>query len=421
MKTAIIVTFFNLIFFQSLFSQDSKQEYSNFSNKEIQIEATKSLENWNYYMRNNLDSLKIDAYRILVIGLEGKNDFAINVGKRSLGSYLIRTGDPINGINYLKQANTYFEIKSNAVLQTEILNEIGNGYLNNGRPIEAEKYFLKSLKCGSDSPDPTSYFLAEVNLAQAYIILEKLDKATAILQHYKKEALKHLKFEAVSNAYSLLGKIEELNKNISLAKEYYRKSAKYGFRSKSKAQIAHAYNNMAIVYFEENEFVKSLEYFNHALKIRLQTKNAKSISESYYNLGDYYKELKKYDEALKYFLLCEEYSKEKNLIIEEMEAVLAISKVFELDGNWEKAFKKMEVYSELQKKYYSELQESKTEDLENMETINNLDLQLKSESNETKLLLALENQKLHKKTLFYILGFSLTVFIALMIFKKKIN
>jgi hypothetical protein len=39
-----------------------------------------------------------------MIGMESENDFAINVGKRSLGSYLIRTGKQDEGIKYLKQS-----------------------------------------------------------------------------------------------------------------------------------------------------------------------------------------------------------------------------------------------------------------------------------------------------------------------------
>ncbi len=169
----IVFLLFFLISCHSIIAQTTIKSSNELTGKEIQEAATQSLENWNYYLRNDLDSLKSDAVQIMMMGYDGKNDFAINTGKRSLGSYLIRTGQQLKGIYYLKAANIYFEKRENFVLQTEILNEIGNGYLNNGKPIEAEKYYLKSLKCGKNSPDPTSAFLAEVNLAQAYVNSEK--------------------------------------------------------------------------------------------------------------------------------------------------------------------------------------------------------------------------------------------------------
>lgn len=376
---------------------------------------------WNYYVRNNLDSLKIDAQNILMIGIEGNNAYAINVGKRSLGSYLVRTGQPSKGIKYLKAANNYFKYKGDKVLQTETLNEIGNGYLNDGKPLEAEKYYLESLKVGKDSPEPTSAFLAESNLAQAYINLGNYDKASALLHHYKNESLKKLKLESVANAYSLLGTIEQEKSNNKLAKEYFRKSAEYGFRSKSKSQIAHAYNNMAIVFFQEGDLNQSLEYFKKALEIRLQTKNSKAISESYYNLGGYYTELKNYADALKYYAISENYSKEKKLLKEELDAVLAIAEVYKLQHKWEEALAKMDVYIQLQEKYYSELSIEKTEETALLETLEQMENQSVTERNEKNLLSVIDDQKYYTNLLYVVFGFSAIALLFLAVYKRRIS
>ncbi len=416
----LVIFLFFLIFFQFGFSQ-SYNTSKELTEKEIQEAATQSLENWNYYLRNDLDSLKIDAVQILMIGLVEKNDFAINVGKRSLGSYLIRTGQQLNGITYLKESNTYFEKRENLVIQTEILNEIGNGYLNYGKPLEAEKYYLKSLKCGKNSPDPTSSFLAEANLAQAYINFGNLEKAKAILQHYKSESLKRAKFEAVSSAYALLGTIAEIEKNVPLAKEYYRKSADFGFKSKALSLCGQAYNNMAIVFFQENEFEKSLEYFQKALEIRLKTKNVKSISESYYNLGDYYSGLENYPEALKYYLKCEKYSKSMKLVKEELDAILAISQVYKSQNQWELTYQEMEKVVELQKKYFSELAIDQSADNEVFESLKQIELDGKNENHEAKLIAAIANEKYHTNVLYAVFSFALIALTFLVFYKKRIS
>lgn len=421
MRISLIVTLFIFCRTSLTFSQVQEIDSYELSQEEILLEAAKSLDKWNYYVRNNLDSLKIDAQHLLMIGIERNNAYAINVGKRSLGSYLVRTGQPAKGIKYLKAANNYFKEKGDKVLETEILNEIGNGYLNDGKPHEAEKYYLKSLNVGKDSPDPTSSFLAESNLAKAYINLGNYDKASALLHHYKNESLKKLKLESVSNAYALLGTIEQEKSNNSLAKEYFRKSAEFGFRSKAKSQIAHAYNNMAIVFFEENDQSKSLEYFKKALEIRLQTKNSKSISESYYNLGGYFTEVKKYDEALKYYTISENFSKEKHLLKEELDAVLAIAEVYKLQHEWEKAIAKMDSYIELQDQYFSELSIEKTEETELLETLDNLEKQSVLERNEKNLLGVIDDQKYYSNLLYVVFGFSAIALLFLAIYKRRIS
>jgi tetratricopeptide (TPR) repeat protein len=421
MKIKAIILFCSMLLLSICHGQVSERQGNSYTEEEIQKEAERSLVLWNEYMRNDLDSLKEDAYRILLIGIEGKNEFATNVGKRSIGSYLIRTGQHSRGIKYLKQANTYFEKKGDLILQTEVLNEIGNGFLYSGKPVEAEKYYLRSLKCGKESPDPTSSFLAEGNLGQTYINLGNLDKASAVLHHYKNESLKKLKLEAVSSAYAMLGMIEQQKENLALAKEYFRKSAEFGFRSKTKSQIGHAYTNMAIVYFQENDVAASLDYFNKALAIRLQTKNAKSISEGYYNLGDYYYGLEKYDQGLNYYALSRTFSKKKNLLKEEMDAVLAIATLHKTQEKWEKATILMEEYATLQKDYYAELSTKTTEDNEILESLDQMELQNNTESQEAKLLSVIDNQKYHKNVLYGVLAFASLAMLFLAAYRKHIN
>lgn len=418
--------FFLLLFCWSLLSvsvygQYKENQSNKFSLKEIQEEAAKSIERWNYYLRNDLDSLKLDAQRIYLIGIEGQNEFAINVGKRSLGSYLIRTGQAEKGIVYLKDANTYFEKKSNFILQTEILNEIGNGYLNFGKPVEAENYYLKSLRCGKKSPDETSAFLAEVNLAQAYINLGNLEKAAAILHHYKNEALKRLKLESVSTAYALLGTIESRKGNMALAKEYFKKSADFGFKSKSNAQIAHAYNNMAIVYFQEGNSVDALEFFTKALEMRLKTKNVRFISESYFNLGGFYHELGEFEKANEFYIKCEEFCIKHKLVKEQMDAVYSRMEIEKAQGKFEKALERMETYSDLQTNYYSELSKSKTADLEMIDIFDQLEEGERIKLQEAKLLSVIDDQTHHTQILYGAFAICSFALLFLAIYRKKIN
>jgi tetratricopeptide (TPR) repeat protein len=402
------------------FAQNGEVSSKSSSQAKIQEAAQLSLENWNLYMRNDLDSLKLDALHIYRLGVRGGNPFAIHVGKRSLGSYLIRTGNQEKGIEYLKAANFYFAKKENYILQTETLNEIGNGYLYLSKPRVAEKYYLKSLKCGKKSPDPTSVFLAEVNLAQAYMDMGNTSKATAILNHYKKQAKKMKKLESVSNAYALLGTIESGKGNFSLSKELFRKSAYFGFASNAIAQIAHAYTNMAIVYFQEGNQKEALNYFKKSLESRLKTKNVRSISESYFNLGEYYSGIGDFQTAAIYYEKSKVYCKENNLLKEEMEAQLSLINIDKMAKNFEIAVQKMEGYIALQKKYYSEVSALNTRDREIIEIVESLEKAEYDKNEAQKLAESIASQRFQKYLLYAIFSLCAIALVFLAFYRKKI-
>ncbi|MEY3425205.1 MAG: hypothetical protein RL679_563 [Bacteroidota bacterium] len=399
-----------------------KGEFASKSNAQAKIQAAAqiSLENWNLYMRNDLDSLKLDGLHIYRLGVKGGNPFAMHVGKRSLGSYLIRTGNQEKGIEYLKAANVYFAKKENYILQTETLNEIGNGYLYFSKPHVAEKYYLKSLKSGKKSPDPTSAFLAEVNLAQAYIDMGNTTKAAAILNHYKNQAKKIKKLESVSNAYALLGAIQSGKGKFSLSKELFRKSAYYGFASNAIAQIAHAYTNMAIVYFQEGNQKEALNYFNKSLEIRLKTKNVRSISESYFNLGEYYSGIGDVQTAALYYEKCQAYCKENNLLKEEMEVLLSLINIDKMAENFEIAVQKMDGYIALQKKYYSEVSELNTRDRDIIEIVESLEREEFDKKEAQKLEESIAAQRFQKYVLYAIFSLCAIALVMLAFYRKKI-
>jgi tetratricopeptide (TPR) repeat protein len=419
MQTTINLHFRLLFFFllgtiSSICTQTiSVNQWTVLTQEYIQEEATNSLERWNHYLRNDLDSLKLDAKFIYTIGVRGNHEFAKNSGLRSLGSYLIRTGKPERGIVFLKKASHYFKLKGNWILHTEILNEIGNGYLNWSKPLQAKKYFLLSLQSGKKSPDPTSEFLAKINLAQAYVQLDQLEKAIVLAQDYKSKAIKYKKYEAVANAYALLGTIAEQRLNIPLAKEYYTKSAFFGFKSNAKSQIAQAYTNQAIVYFQEGKANEALHYFNKALVIRLQTNNGKAICESYYNLGAFYTELNKLTDAEMFYHKSREYAKSKKLLRDELDALMALKDLASANGNSEKSLAYLEEYVVLQDKQLVASNTTTLHDMELIEHFEKLEFQQKERNTEKRLTKLVAENARTKRNIFLFFAGCIVVILAL--------
>jgi len=367
---------------------------------------------WNSLMRNELDTLKTLAIDLISRGSKEGHKEAVAVGKRSLGTVLIRTGDPEKGIALLKEAFRYFQNKGDIVLATETMNEIGNGYLNQGNPKEAEKYYLSSLKLGKRSPDPTSAFLAEVNLGQAYIALKDHDRAYAVLQHYKNEALRHNKFEAVANAYALLGSIEQEKGNVMLAMEFYTKSADYGKRSNSLTQQAHAHNNLAIVLFQKGETENSKAHFQKALELREKTGNARYIAESYFNLAGFYFELKDYLNAEKYYNLSLELSKRKQLRKDKMDAIEGLVELFKAKGDKDRALQLLEEFIALREDHHAQMSREERNLMGLFESINEIEGRSTLEQKEL-MISELESSSERLLIFLYAVGTLIVIVIAL--------
>ncbi len=365
-------------FLPNLYAQQSK-EY-----------VRKAIENWNLFMRNDLNALRDDAFRTMKRAYAENNRFALNVGKRNLGTYLSRTGRHEKGLNFLREAAVFFTIINDAELAAETWNETGNAMLSRGNPKESITFYMRSMKIGKESSNKTASFLAESNLAQAWLQLGDTLKALALLKHYKTQCLRLEKWESTSNAYALLGQIEEARANKALAMEYYEKSASYGKRSNSVLSIAQAKNNLAIVYFNQNEFDASLKLFRDAYSLRCQSGNIRSIAESLFNFGDFYFQLKQPKKALSSFRRAQIFAYNKKLIIEYKDATIALVEVLKSEGKFLEALTEMELLVKRQNRFNQEVnyrfekENNSMIDLERVESSINTDLLLNEKSNSVQ-------------------------------------
>lgn len=387
----------------------------------FQEKARIGLKLWNPLMRSNLDSLKTISFELMMAGAEMNDEFITVVGKRGLGTCLSRMGEPSKGLLYLQKALVYFEKTGDIQLVTEILNEIGVAYFKLNRFKDAEDYYMRSLKTGFESPDPTDAFLAKINLGHLYLALNNYEKATSVVQFYKNESLKYAKLEAVSNAYALLGAIEQRKNNIPLAMEYFQKSADFGQKCSSRSQIAHALNNLAIVHFELGETDKTLALFEEALDLRIKTGNAKNISESYFNIGGLYFELGDFKNASENYLRSKEVAEKNSLKRELLDALMAFTELYKAMGKNDLALNTMEEYAVLQEDYYSQLSVDHSSAVEVMESIAQIEAENELKRREQDLI---ELKRSHERVWYvmYTLGaLTLIVLIVLIIFKRKIN
>ncbi|XOV68940.1 MAG: tetratricopeptide repeat protein [Fluviicola sp.] len=290
------------LLFIAPFSVKSQMDYKSFQlQTDLNIKSEMGMELLNYYVRFNLDSLKVAAIDLLLDASEHKHDFARAVGTRMLGSYLCKAGNQNQGLEYLTIAKEYFEKKEDYVIVSEICNAMGHAHLRNGSYDKAKEAYNQSLRMGEISNDATAAFNGKLGLGRVYIEIGDTASGMTIWHQYKLASVANEKYEAAADVYALMAQVEADRKNNSLSQEYYGRSIEFSKRSKSKSHIAHSYANEGIRKFLQKDYDSSLFYFEKSLEMRLELKAIRPILEGYYNMGAYYSGLDSLQKAVEYF------------------------------------------------------------------------------------------------------------------------
>jgi tetratricopeptide (TPR) repeat protein len=292
-KTPPLFTHYFLIFLiglfvnsQKVFAEKQTAFHSFKDSKSIEGKTRKALELWEYYLRNDVDSLQFLASELATS--KNRNSFSHAVSKRIFGCFQVRKGKILEGIKLLKESKNYFLSIGDMQLLCEELNELGIAYYLLGDLETAAFYFKSSLTTGTQSPKETDAILAEVNLAKVYIAEKDFKQATAILNHYIFSAKELKKWEAVANAYSVLADVNLNLEKYELAKTLCKKQLKYAKKGEALNLKINALNNQALIFFFERNPSKALSLFYEILSIRKKQNIPSKIYDAYYNLASFY-------------------------------------------------------------------------------------------------------------------------------------
>ena len=179
---------------------------------------------------------------------------------------------------------------------------------------------------------------------------------------------------------------------------------------------------MAIVFFEKGDMDKTLEYFLKALEIRRETNNAKYITESFFNIGGLYFEMGKYEDALEYYYEKSlSFARERHLLKDEMDALFALSELYEVQKKSDLSLSFLHQYIDLQDSYYSNVAKESSLSNELLESIKEMEVQNELKDQQLKLVEAEEAQEKVWYVVYIIAGLTFVVLLILFVFKKKIN
>ena len=316
----LILVLFTVIYsgFQLSLAQNSNSFKAFKSTNSIDEKTQRALELWEYYLRNDVDSLQILATELAKT--KNRNSFSLAVSKRIFGCFQVRKGQIKDGIKLLKESKNYFLSIGDMQLLCEELNELGIAYFLQGDLETAAFYFKSSLTTGAQSPKETDAILAEVNLAKVFIAKKDFAQANAILNHYIFTAKELKKWEAVANAYSVLADVQLNLGNYSKAKIYCEKQLRFAKKGNALNLKINALNNKALIFFFEGKPTAALSLFKQILSIRKKQNIPSKIYDAYYNLASFYVD-ENPDLASQYMDSCQLEARKREYLQLELEAL----------------------------------------------------------------------------------------------------
>ncbi len=267
----------------------------------------------------DLDSIQIVAKEILKISNKAKYEPGIICGWFVMGQLYIKNGNEIEGINYLRKAKNYFLQKEQFIKVVDCIILIGNGYSSLGKYKEAITWFRQALDYIPLVSDVSHASAVEINLAQAHYSLKEYDEATKYANSYRDERLKLRATRDVANAFALLGKIELAKGNHGEAINHFEQCFDFSINNPDNSMLGHAYANIGIAYYMQDENDLALDAFKTSLKYREKVNNIRQLCDAYINISNFHFFMGEYEPALDYVLKGIAISREHKLYMNELE------------------------------------------------------------------------------------------------------
>lgn len=281
----VVVFLFCALAYTCVRAQDfSYEQFAQETSPEKRLRA--GIDAWNYYIKNNVDSLKIIGFQLLPAEKISKRDRQLYaVGTRNLGSYFVRTNGIKKGIGLLNEAKKEFAKQELVVLLSETENELGNAYFLMGNYRLAAEHFLASMKIGQETADETAGFNGMIGFGKAICADGDTAKGIRLVEQFLSKCLTLKKFESASDACGFLGSIAGEQNKLELMSAYYNRGIRYAKISGSLTHQANALNNKAIDFYVNDQLDSTMVYFTRALELRIKVGTISPIVESKYNIA----------------------------------------------------------------------------------------------------------------------------------------
>lgn len=315
-------------------------------------------------IKYNLDSAQIVAQELETQATKNKDTLALIEAYNYLGIISKRLHKNYQALDFLYKSLDFKRKLSPNSSISNTLNSIGSTHHKNGDLDLALEAYLKAIKVINLEPYSIYQTAPHLNICRLYIDIQEMEKAKGELIKTDLLISKNNDTSEIPILENLWGMYYQNLNQIDSAKIHYNKSLTYNKKYGSKSALANSFNNMAIIYFYENELKKSYLNFQHSYEIRKTSNDTLGQLASLCNLGDFYQEINNSDSALYFYKKGLDLALQKKSNVDIRDFYLGISTINEAKKNNEEALKNYKLYLDFHEKATKNKNIKRVEELE---------------------------------------------------------
>lgn len=197
-----------------------------------------------------------------------------------------------SSLRYLKYGEVYDRRFSYQV----VLKNLGISYYRLHRYASGDSAFRKLKSLALKQGDSLKYALAIKSMANALMIQERYDSATALMKE-STLILQKLEYRGIASSYLSLGSIYGRMSQEKEALKWFRKALAYSVYMNDKRMRGRVYNNIAVAHRGLENFDSANFYLQEALQIHQDLGSIMDQVEVFANLSRNYARLNQWEKA----------------------------------------------------------------------------------------------------------------------------
>ncbi|OEK07192.1 hypothetical protein BFP71_05940 [Roseivirga misakiensis] len=230
------------------------------------------------------------------------------------------------------------EERDSSLLYSRVMLILGNSYYQKSDYKNA-LYYYQQVKKETDrvGREETTYSV-DYNIGLLHLLMKEFDLAYEYLTKARGQ-YKELLPSAQARLWAAFGTYYSQLTQLDSAAFYYRKGMKKHKENGDLRGVAHGFNNLAIVAYQQGNVEEAIVGFESALEVRLQLGNKRNISDGYYNIGLLYAGQGRYDKAINSYRNGLNEIKGIGSLITERDLLFELADAFERTKQIDSAYK----------------------------------------------------------------------------------
>ncbi|MEZ5195702.1 MAG: adenylate/guanylate cyclase domain-containing protein [Bacteroidales bacterium] len=305
-----------------------------------------------YYLTDSAAAIKYSTQaRDLALKIEFKTGLAY--AYKSIGlSYYFKSVPLEAVLNWEKSLATFEEI-NDLKGQSNMLNNLGAVYFNQGDDAKALDYYLRSLRVAEAIKDSLRITTALVNIGAVYSGKESShDLATKY--YLRSIELSEIlgNHDAIGASSVNLAEIFLSDKNDTEALLYFEK-ALAAYKQSTTGNVPYALNGIGKVYAQRNEYDTAINYFNQAYEIANSNNAEIETAQALIELGKIYNTTGKYALAIKNLRQADTIASRLDMLKELKDIYEALALVYSNINDFNNAFVYQELLTQIKDSIYN--------------------------------------------------------------------